>query len=203
MAFANRACSNHQKVLVLRAGLCLVWDKTSTPPHLDSFTSSNSRSFVVGGIMGTCLEMRTYFSSYSYRKLSRATSGIFAAEGQLWPTAVVVVYSLNHIWLFETQGLQHARLPCASLLPRVCLNSCPLSRWCHPTISSSAVPFSSCLQSFPALGSFPMSRLFTSGGQNIGASASTSVLPMNIQGLFPLGLIGLISLQSKGLSSLL
>ena len=93
-----------------------------------------------------------------------------------------------------------ARLPCPSLSPRVCSNSCPLSRWCHPTISSSAVPFSSSHQSFPASGSFPVSWFFTSGGQSIGASASTSALPMNIQGWFPLGLTGLISLLSKRLS---
>ena len=79
-------------------------------------------------------------------------------------------------------------------------NSCPLSQWCHLTMSSSATLFSFCLQSFPALGSFPMSQLFTSGGQSIGASTSASIPPMNIQGWFPLGLTGLISLQSKGLS---
>ena len=84
--------------------------------------------------------------------------------------------------------------------PRACSDLCPLSRWCHPTISSSATLFSSCLQSFLASGCFPMSWLFTSGGQSIGASASASVLSMNIQGWFPLGLSGLISLQSKGLS---
>ena len=89
-------------------------------------------------------------------------------------------------------GLQHARLPCPSPTPRACSNSCPLSQWCHPTISSSVVPFSSCLQSFPASGSFPMSQLFSSGGQSIGASAA-SVLPMNIQAWFPLELNGLIS----------
>ena len=87
-------------------------------------------------------------------------------------------------------GLQHARLPCPSPSPGACLSSWPLSRWCHPTISSSVVPFS-CLQSFPASGSFPVSQLFASGGQSIGASAS--VLPMNIQDWFPLGLTGLIS----------
>ena len=95
-------------------------------------------------------------------------------------------------------GLQHTRLPYPSPSPRACSNSCTLSRWCHPTISSSVIPFSPCLQSFPATGSFLMSQLFTSGGQSIGASAS--VLPMNIQGWFPLGLTGWISLQSKGLS---
>ena len=81
---------------------------------------------------------------------------------------------------------QHARLPCPSPSPRVCSNACPLSRWCHPTISSSVISFSSCLQSFPASGSFPMSLLFPLGGQSIGASASASVLPMNIQVWFPL-----------------
>ena len=94
-------------------------------------------------------------------------------------------------------GQQHARLPCPSVSPGVCSNSCALSQWCHPNISSSVTPFSSCPQSFPASGSFPMSQLFTSGGQRIGALAS--VFAMNIQGLFPLGLTGLISLQSKGL----
>ena len=90
-------------------------------------------------------------------------------------------------------GLQHARLPCPSPSPRACSNLCPLSQWCHSTISSSIVPFSSCLQSFPASGSFPMNWLFTSGGQSIGVSASASVLPMNIQDWFPLGWTGWIS----------
>ncbi len=97
-------------------------------------------------------------------------------------------------------GLQHCRPPCPSLSPRVCSNSYPLSQWCYPTISTSAVPFSSCPQSFPESGSFPMSCLFASGGQSIRASASTSALPMNIQSWFPFGLTGLISLKSKGLS---
>ena len=97
-------------------------------------------------------------------------------------------------------GLQQARLPCPSPIPGVYSNSCLLSHWCHPTILSSVVPFSSCLQSFPASGSFPMSQFFTSCGQSIGVSASTSVLPMNIQDWFPLGCTGWISLQSTGLS---
>ena len=97
-------------------------------------------------------------------------------------------------------GLQHARPPCPSPTPGVYSNSCPSSRWCHPTISSSVVPFSSCLQSFPASESSPMSRLFTSGGQSIETSASASVPPGNIQDWFPLRLTDLISLQSKGLS---
>ena len=99
-------------------------------------------------------------------------------------------------------GLQHTRPPCPSPTPRVYSNSCPLSWWCHPTISSSVVPFSSRLQSFLASGSFPVSQFFASGGQSIGVSVSTPVLPMNIQDWFPLELTGWISLQSKGLSSL-
>ena len=96
------------------------------------------------------------------------------------------------------RGLQHARIPCPSLTPGACSESCPLSWWCHPTISSSVVPVSSYLQSFPASGSFPGSQLFASGGQSIGVSASASVLPMNTQGWSPLGWTGWISLQSQG-----
>ena len=95
---------------------------------------------------------------------------------------------------------QHTRSPCPSPTPRVHPNPCPLSRWCHPTISSPVIPFSSCLQSFPASGSFQMSQLFTSGGQSIGVSASTSVPPANTQDWSPLGWSGWIALQSKGLS---
>ena len=103
----------------------------------------------------------------------------------------------NSLW---HRGLQHARLLCLPLSPGVCSNSCPLSWWCYQTISSSAAHFSFCFQSFPASGSFLMSWLFTSDSQSIGASASTSVLRMNIHGWFPLGLTLLISLHSKGLS---
>jgi len=113
---------------------------------------------------------------------------------------VVVVQSVMSNSL-RPHELQNTRLPCPSLSPRVCSNSCPLSWWCYPVISCCVVPFS-CLQSFPASRSFSMSQLFTSGGQSIGASASASVLPMNIQGWFPLGLTSLISLLSKRLSSL-
>ena len=97
-------------------------------------------------------------------------------------------------------GLQHARPPCPSPTPRVYSNSCSWSRWCHPTISSCVIPFSSCLQSFPASGSFQMNQLFASGGPSIGVSASASVLPMNTQDWSSLGWTGWISLQSKGLS---
>ena len=97
-------------------------------------------------------------------------------------------------------GLKHARIPCPSPSPRVWSNSCPLSLSCHPTILSFVIPFTSCLQSFPASGPFPMSQHFASGGQSIGVSASASVLPMNTQCWYPLGLTDLIFLKSKGLS---
>ena len=122
-----------------------------------------------------------------------------------WPTTILwvsVQFSSvaqscpNSLW---PHRLQHARPPCPSPTPGLYSNSCPLSRWCHPNISSSVIPFSSRFQSFPASGSFPMSQFFASGSQSIGVSASASVLPMNIQGWFPLGLTGQISLQSKGL----
>ena len=107
------------------------------------------------------------------------------------------VQSPSHVWLFVTPWT--ARPPCPSPTPEIYSNSCLLSLWCHPTISSSVIPFS-CLQSFPASGSFQMSQLFASGGHSIGVSASASVLPMNIQDLFPLGCTGWISLQFEGLS---
>ena len=97
----------------------------------------------------------------------------------------------------QSQGLQHARLPCPSPTPGAFSNSCPSSQWCHPAISSSVVPFSSCPQSFPASGSFPVSQFFTSGGQSTGVSASASVHPMNIQDWFPLGWTGLISCSPR------
>ena len=101
----------------------------------------------------------------------------------------------------KPHGLQHPRLPCPSPTPGACSNSCLLSRWCHPTISSSVIPFSSFLQSFPTSGSFLRSQLFASGGQCIGTLASASVLPVIFQDWFPWGLTGLISLQSEGISS--
>ena len=108
------------------------------------------------------------------------------------------VRSLSHILSLQPHMLQDARVPCPSPTPRAYSNSCPLSWWCHPTISSSIIPFSSCLQSFPASGSFQMSQFFASDGQGIRSSAL--VLPMNIQDWFPLALTALISLQAKGLS---
>ena len=103
----------------------------------------------------------------------------------------------NSLW---SHGLQHARLPCPSPIPGTCSNSCPLGGWWNPTISSSVIPFSSCLQSSPGSGSFQMSQFSTLGDQSTGVSASASVLPMNIQDWFPLGWTGWISLQSKRLT---
>ena len=108
--------------------------------------------------------------------------------------------SLSHVWLFATPWTTARQASLFITNSRVHPNPCALSCWCHPTISSSVIPFSSCLRSFPASGSFPMSQLFTSGGQRTGVSASTSVLPMNTQDWSPLGWTGWISLQSKGLS---
>ena len=115
-------------------------------------------------------------------------------------TIISSVQLLNCVWLFATHGLQHTRLSCPSLTPGAYSKSCPWNQWCNPTISSSVTPFSFCLQSFPASGSFQMSQFFTSSGQSIRVSTSASVLPMNIQDWFPLEWTGLVSLQSKGLS---
>ena len=117
----------------------------------------------------------------------------------LFPNLFCCSVAKSCLALCDTMDCSMPGFPVLHLSPRVCSNSYPLCQWCYLTISSSTAPFSSCLQSFPALGSFPVSRLFTSGGQSIGASASASVLPMNIQNWFPLGL-GLIFLQSKGLT---
>ena len=131
---------------------------------------------------------------------------LYTGRGTVWREVLLVIYEesvqfscsvvSDSLW---PHGLQHARIPCPSPTPRAYSNSCPSSCWCHPTISSSVIPFS-CLQSFPASGSFPMSQFFTSGGQSIGISASASVLLMNIQDWFILGLTSWNSLQSKGLS---
>ena len=123
----------------------------------------------------------------------------------LCPIHKLLSVQFSHLVVSDSlrpHGLQHTRPPCPSPTPRACSNSCPSSWWYHPTISSSVVPFSSCLlQSFPEPGSFPVSQFFTSGGQSIGVSGSESVLPTNIQDWFPLWLTGLISLQSKRLST--
>ena len=115
-------------------------------------------------------------------------------------TIISSVQSLSLVWLFVTSWTVAHQASCPSPTPGDCSNSCALSQWCHPTISSSAVPFSSSLQSFPGSGSLPRNLWFSSGGQSTRVSASASVLSMNIKGWFPLGLTGWISLQSKGLS---
>ena len=134
------------------------------------------------------LEKR-YFTNVIKLRFSRTTSRL-ASQFSL----SVVSDSLR------PHGLQYASLPCPSSTPKAYSNSCPESRWCHPVISSSVIPFSFCLQSFPASGSYQMNQFFTSGGQSIGDSAAASVLPMNIQDWFPIGWTGWISMQSKGLS---
>ena len=151
--------------------------------------------------------MRRWYNFYDHQKqvkgswMSEVTIVVYSLEVGRLQTKRIMLLLLLFSHLSDSLlplGLQHARLPCPLLSPRVCLNSCPLSWWCHPTILSSVAPFSSCLQSFPASRFFPVSQLFASGGQHIGASASASVLPMSIQGWFPLGLTGLISLLPKG-----
>ena len=156
---------------------------TSAIKHIITMSASRlKRSFNISRIMSTIFKnismwykYSTYFSSVQFSRSVMSDS--------LWP-----------------HGLHHSRLPCSSPSPGVYSNSCPLSWLCHPSISSSVIPLSFCLQSFPASGSFPMSQYYASGGRSIEVSASASVLPMNIQVWFPLGLTGWISLQSKGLS---
>ena len=135
--------------------------------------------------------MLAYYTSHFFHKLS-----LLHIQSVQFSCSVVS----NSLWPHE---LQHARPPCPSTTPGVYSNSCPLSQWHHPIISYSVVPFSSCLQSLPGAGSSPISQFFTSGGQSIGVSASTSVLPMTIQNWFPLGWTGWRSMQSKGLSRVL
>ena len=155
----------------------------------------------------TCSES-TCPDKYKLHKVTKARSHIYSSR--IWMNKEPEMTAFNISVQFSRSVVsdslqphklqQHARLPYPSPTPQACSNSCPLSRWCHPTISFPVTPFSSCPQSFPASGSFPISWLFATVGQSIGASASGSVLPMNIQGWFPLGLTGLISLLSKGLS---
>ena len=186
-----------------------VW-KSNTHTHAHRVTSPisllislHSKAWVI-----LCLHFKTfefhliYFSHCflsAFHWLKRHRHINWLSTGTLIPYSVQFSRSVVYDSL-GPHGLYNARLPCPSATPRVYSNSCPLSQWCHAVISSSVVPFSSCPQSFPASGSFPMSQFLASGGQNIGVSASLSVLPMNIQDWFPLAWIGWISLQSKGLS---
>ena len=156
-------------------GICLFFPNT-TPPRPPYYTVSKWKSKANLTPLYFFLKQSNIHLSLCSVQFSHSV-----VSDSLWP-----------------HGLQHARPPCLSPVPGACSNSCSSSQWCHPTISSSVIPFTSCLQSFPESGSFPMSQFFTSGDQSIGASASASVLPMKIQDWFPLGLTGLISLQSKG-----
>ena len=141
-----------------------------------------------------------------WTNMSSPQSFLPKSRGSLRYSRVVSSFQFSHSVMSDSlwpHGLQHAGLPYTSLTPGACLNSCPSTRWCHPTNLSSVILLSSCLWSFPASGSFPVSQFFISGGQSIGVSASASVLPMNIQDWFPLGLTGLISLLQRTLKSLL
>ena len=140
---------------------------------------------------------------YKLEEISEKEQGLMSQCLKFSPqSSFVVVQSLSCARLFATPWTVAHQASCPSPSPRVCSKSCPLSQWCHRTIWSSVIPFSFCLQYFPASGYFPISQFFTSVGQSIGASASASVLLMNIQDWFPLGLTGWISLQSKGLSGI-
>ena len=137
--------------------------------------------------------MKQFFKKY-IPQIERKYLQMFCLLGRVVSVQFSRSFMSYSLW---PHRLQHSRLPCPSPTPGASSNSCPLSQWCHPTISSSVVHFSSCLQSFPASGSFPMIPFFPSDDQSIGVSASASVLPMNIQDWFPSGFTGLISLQSK------
>ena len=170
---------------------CLAWCHKNSPHRLENLWLTDSNILLIW-------------------KINMFTQHLFPVDSWLSPNLKPAwlrsrehfqfswVQSLSHVWL-QSHGLQHTRLPCPSPTPRVYSNSSSSSWWCHPTISSSVVPFS-CLQSFPSSQSFQMIQFFASGGQSIGVSASTSVLPMNIQDWSPLGWTGWISLQFKGLS---
>ena len=190
------------------------WKQLKRSRYKKSFWSfhylSKSRTWICKGVLWPSKEGQKLITRDNFRPSStqrwhqrnlHANDANVSPYHQLVSPYVLLLFS--HLVLSDSlwpHGLQHARLPCPLPSPGICSNSCPLSQWCHPTNLSSVIPFFSWLQSFPASGSFPMSRLLTSGDQSIETSASTSVLQMNIQGWFPLGLTGWISWQSKGLS---
>ena len=163
-----------------------LWNVQTRQIQRQKLDQRSSGALVRGKWGVTAARCRVYFSGGNCSKVNRSDSCFCCSVAQ------------SSLTLF-CDPMDYGTLPCPSPSPGLCSNSCPLSRWCHPTISSSVVPVSSCLQSFPVSGSSQMSQFFSSGSQSIGASASASVLPMNIQGWFPLGWTGLI-LQSKGLS---
>ena len=159
-------------------------------------SSGNSGGQETSILQGFWVEWRLPVSAALFSDFGQGVSSVANPDSSshyLWLLFQKSVQSLSHVRSLWPHGLQHTRLPCPSLSLRVCSNSCPLCHWCYPTISSSVALFSSCPQSFLASGSFPVGWLFDSDGQSIGASAWASVLPMNIQGWFPLGLTDLIS----------
>ena len=157
----------------------------------------------MGVVRGGCFKATEILQKHKCSVILWESRCMPSGTWQLLGPCLFLLYQFSHSVRSDSlrsHGRQHARLPCPSPTPGVYSNSCPSSQWCHPTISSSVVLFSSCLQSFSASGSFLVSQVFTSGGQSIGVSASASVLPVNIQDWFPSGCTGWISLQSKGLS---
>ena len=163
-----------------------------------SYTLAPAPGWVTVLIASSFVSFSCSWTSYIWNHMVYFCSANFCYLSILFYTSVLISVAQSNS--LQPHGLQHARLPCPSPIPIVYSNSCPSSRWCHLAVSSSVIPFSSCLQSFPASGSFPVSWFFTSGDQSFGVSASTSVFPMHIQNWFPLGWTGWISLQSKGLS---
>ena len=174
--------------------LCLSYS-THLPKQPPIYSTANLFYITISYFifLKTFMKIESYSVHFSFHFIFHFHSNLFHQHSVQFSCTVMS----NSLW---PHGLQHARPSCPSPTPRGYWNSCPLSRWCHPAISSSVVPFCSCLQSFPASGSFQMSQFCASSGQSFGASASTSVLPMNIQDWFSLRLTGWISLHSKGLS---
>ena len=171
-----------------RESISLPFPPSRGLPHSPSFKARNTASLRAESVLTSLFLMMCFYLPVTHLRILLMTFSSVQFSSSVMS---------NSLWPHEPQ---HARPPCPSPTSGVNPNSCPLSRWCHPTISSSVVPFSSCPQSFPASGSFQMNQPFTSGGQSIGVSASTSVLPMNTQDWSPLECTGWISLQSKGLS---
>ena len=163
-----------------------------------SYTFAPNPGWVTVLIASSFISFSCSWTSYKWNHMVYFCSAYFCHLSiLLYRSVLISVTQSNSLW---PRGLQHARLPCPSPTPIVHSHSCPLSRWCHPAISSSVIPFSFRLQSFPASGSFPVSCFFTSGDQSIGVSASTSVFPMHIQDWFPLEWTTCTSLQSNRLS---
>ena len=196
--FPNIRVFSNESVFCIRWPKCWSFSFSTSPSNEYSGLMSFRRDWLdLLAVQGTLKSLLHHHSL----KASVLCPSAFSMVQLSHPYILLFLFShsvvSDSLW---PHGLQHATLPCPSPTPRACSHSCPSSQWCHPTISSSVIPFSSCFQSFPAPGSFPMSQFFASGGQSIGASASAAVFPMNIQDQFLLGWTGSISLLSKGLS---